>query len=129
MKRSLIPAKTVARGLLKGWATPGKWADALAAGEQELRRALTYGFSQGELDEQIANYRKALEVAVQTAPTRRTRSLANAITGSFNSERVFTTPQSALDRFEAAFPDITLDEIQDAFVCLYGFRNARKSCV
>ena len=97
-------------------ASPGKWADALAAGEQELRRALTYGFSQGELDEQIANYRKALEVAVQTAPTRRTRSLANAITGSFNSERVFTTPQSALDRFEAAFPDITLDEIQDAFV-------------
>ena len=96
-------------------ASPGKWAAALTAGEQELRRALTYGFSQAELDEQIANYRKSLEVSVQTAPTRRTRSLANAITGRFSSERVFTTPQSALERFEATLPGITLDEIEDAF--------------
>ncbi len=96
-------------------ASPGKWEEALAAGEQEVRRALTYGFSEAELDEQVANYRKGLQVAVQTAPTRRTRGLANALTAAFSSERVFTTPQSALERFEAAIPNITLDEIQDAF--------------
>jgi len=53
-------------------AQPEKWDAALAQGEQALRQALEYGFSQAELDEQIANLENSLEVSVQTSPTRRT---------------------------------------------------------
>ena len=93
----------------------GDWAKALAAGEQEVRRAVQYGFSQAELDEQIANFRKGLQVSVQTATTRRTPALANSITGNFGGDRVFTTPQSALERFEEIIPGVTLDEIWASF--------------
>ena len=34
---------------------PENWADAIAQGEQALRQALEFGFSQSELDEQLAN--------------------------------------------------------------------------
>ncbi len=96
-------------------ASADDWATALAAGEQEVRRAVQYGFSQAELDEQIANFRKGLQVSVQTSSTRRTPSLANAITANFASDRVFTTPQSALERFEELAAELSLDEIWDAF--------------
>lgn len=92
-----------------------RWEGALAAGEQELRRALQYGFTQAELDEQLANYRKSLEVAAQTATTRRTPSLAGSLVSSFANESVFTTPQSSLERFESFADDITPDMVWEAF--------------
>jgi len=75
---------------------PESWAAALAQGEQALRQALEHGFSQAELDEQIANIENSLEVSVQTSPTRRTPRLARQIMGSFGGETVITTPQSSL---------------------------------
>ena len=49
-------------------AEPANWEAALAQGEQALRQALDYGFSQAELDEQLANIQNSLEVSVQTSP-------------------------------------------------------------
>ena len=94
---------------------PENWADGLSVAEQELRRALKYGFTQDELDEQLANYRKGLEVSVQTAGTRRTPGLASQIVGAFSGERVFTTPQSSLERFESYAGDITPDAVFKAW--------------
>ena len=94
---------------------PKNWADGLSVAEQEMRRALRYGFTQDELDEQLANYRKGLEVSVQTAGTRRTPALASQLVGAFSGERVFTTPQSSLERFESYSDDITLDAVFDAW--------------
>lgn len=91
------------------------WEAALTAGEQELRRALEFGFTQAELDEQLANYRKSLEVSAQTATTRRTPSLASSLVSSFANESVFTTPQSSLERFEGYADDITPDAVWEAF--------------
>jgi len=53
-------------------AQPEQWDKALAQGEQALRQAYEFGFTQDELDEQIANSRKALQVAVQTVISRET---------------------------------------------------------
>jgi len=94
---------------------PENWDKALAQGEQALRRAYEYGFSQAELDEQIANTRKALQVAVQTSPTRRTPSLARRIMGSFSSEQVLTDPAANLERFETYADSITPEHVHDAF--------------
>jgi len=94
---------------------PENWKKALAVGEQELRKALEFGFSEAELAEQIANSRKSLQVSVQTADTRRTGSLASGILSAFSSESVLTHPTSGLERFEAYANDITLDAVWDAF--------------
>ena len=69
-------------------AQPENWDAALAQGEQALRQALAYGFSQAELDEQIANIENSLQVSVQTSPTRRTPRLARQIMGAFGGESV-----------------------------------------
>ena len=94
---------------------PENWENGLAQAEQALRQALEYGFTQAELDEQIANIENAIEVSVQTSPTRRTSRLAREIMGSFSGETVVTHPKSNLERFESYKDEITLDAIEAAF--------------
>ena len=94
---------------------PESWEAALAQGEQALRQALEFGFSQAELDEQVANIENSLKVSVQTSPTRRTPRLARQIIGAFGSESVVTTPQSSLERFNVNKPGITLEAVTKAF--------------
>lgn len=96
-------------------AQPENWAAGLAQGEQALRRALKYGFTQAELDEQLANIENAMKVAVQTSPTRRTSGLARSIMGAFSNENVVTTPESNLERFLAMKSEITLEAVEAAF--------------
>ena len=94
---------------------PENWKKALAVGEQELRKALKYGFTQAELNEQIVNFRKSLEVSVQTAETRRTGGLASGILGAYSSERVYSHPASGLERFSLYVDDITTEQVWEAF--------------
>lgn len=91
------------------------WEPALAQAEQTLRQALEFGFTQAELDEQLANFRQNLEVAVQTSPTRRTSSLARGIVKAFGSETVITTPHTALERYLAREDEITLEGVETRF--------------
>ncbi|RKQ71034.1 zinc protease [Litorimonas taeanensis] len=93
----------------------GKWDMALKGAEPVLRQALEFGFSQSELDEQIANSRKSYEVSVQTASTRRTPNLARRILSAFGDDIVVTTPESALERFNDYADDITLNDVNQAF--------------
>jgi len=94
---------------------PENWDKALAQGEQALRQAYEFGFTQDELDEQIANTRKGLQVAVQTSPTRRTSSLARQILGSFSADQVMTDSAANLERFEAYADSITPEQVYEAF--------------
>ncbi len=88
--------------------TPDDWQAALADSEQELRRALLHGFSQDELEEQIAKVRQSRETAVERASTRKTYaggfefSYANAIVDAFAKDRVFHSPETSLALFEEA---------------------------
>jgi zinc protease len=66
---------------------PGQWTEALAVGEQELRRALEHGFQPGELKEIVATYANSLDQAVRTAATRRSGALANEILGASPTAR------------------------------------------
>ncbi len=71
---------------------PGQWTAALAAGEQELRRALAHGFQPAELREVVAAYANDLDQAVKTAATRRSAGLADRIAHGLVEEEVFTHP-------------------------------------
>ncbi len=97
-------------------ATPETWEAALGVAEQELRRAIEHGFLESELKEQLANIRTGIENSVDRADTRDSTALASQLANAINDVRVFTTPQSGLDRFNAYADDITLEVVHKAFV-------------
>lgn len=94
---------------------PDRWEEGLALVEQELRRALEHGFTQAELDEQLANQITSLESAADQSATRDSSSLADTIWSMWRSEMVFTSPQSGLERYRESLPGITLDAVNEAF--------------
>lgn len=99
---------------------PEQWQAALALGEQELRRALQFGFQASELQEATANYVNALEQAAKSAATRHSSGLAMQIAGSIRNEHVFTAPADDLALLKPALEKITPAEcaaaLREAFV-------------
>lgn len=91
------------------------WRPALAVGEQELRRALQYGFSRPEIDEQLAGYRTALENDVASAATRSSAQLADTIVAGLENRTVTTTPEWRLAQLAAIAPTITPEVVSAAF--------------
>lgn len=89
---------------------PDQWRAALGVGEQELRRALQFGFQPAELKEAVAGLRNALEQAVRGAATRRSDGLAMELVGSFVDHNVFTHPKTELELFAPALEKITVDD-------------------
>jgi zinc protease len=89
----------------------GEWRRALLAAETEYRRSLELGFTQAEVDEQVANLRTALENNLAGAETR---SNPNFITGAITlleDGQVPTTPASALQRFLDHLAEITPESV------------------
>ena len=86
---------------------PEQWQAALAVGEQELRRALEFGFQPTELKEAAANLLNALDQSAKTAATRRSEGLATQIAQSLVSRRVFTSPADDLALLKPAIEKIT----------------------
>lgn len=89
---------------------PEQWKAALGVGEQELRRALEFGFQEPELKEAVAGMKNALEQSVKTAPTRRSPGLANELANVLVDRNVFTTPQADLALYGPALDKVTVDD-------------------
>lgn len=94
-----------------------QWSAALAVAEQELRRAVEFGFQPAELKEVVANFRNGLEEAVKTDATRRSDSIAYEIAGSLVDREVYTTAADDLALFGPA-----LDRVA-AQTCLAALRE------
>ena len=94
---------------------PDRWEEALGIVEQELRRALEHGFTEAELNEQLANLRTGLRNAAEQAGTRENSGLADQIWGSWRYDSVFTTPAANLARFEEEADRITVEAVTEAF--------------
>jgi len=92
----------------------GEWKRALETIEQEQRRLVQFGVSEAELQREITAARTGLENAVAGAATRRTPQLANALTGTIAARRVFNTPQTSLELFNAAVEGLTAATINEA---------------
>ncbi len=89
----------------------GDWQTALAVGEQELRRAIKFGVTQAELDEQLANMEADFRNAAKRADSRRSEQLAGQILDSIEDKSIVTTPQSEMELFAATRPLITVKAI------------------
>jgi zinc protease len=93
-----------------------EWRRALQAGARELRRALAGGFTQAELDEQLAATRKAL---VRAAAPARTPELADAIIDAVGRRIVFTAPADASGT-DAYLSRVRLQDVNAAFKAAWG---------
>ncbi|RZJ85885.1 MAG: insulinase family protein, partial [Brevundimonas sp.] len=93
---------------------PGQWKPALTALEQEQRRIVQYGVSQGELNREITEFRTSLQNAVAGAATRRTPGLANGLSDTVNSRTVFTAPQTDLAIFDTVVDGLTAETVNAA---------------
>ena len=91
------------------------WEKSLAVIEQELRKALEYGFTISELERVKKDYVSELETAVQKAPTRDTRELARQLIHAINADRVFNSPKQLRDLYVPMLEDLTVDQIHKAF--------------
>lgn len=98
-----------------GVATPDRWREGVTVLENELRRATEYGFTQAELNEQLANLRTALRNGADQAETRSSTALADSIWSSWTDGSVFAHPDFALAWFEEIEAELTVEAIEYAF--------------
>lgn len=98
-----------------GIAKPGKWKETLAALEQEQRRAARFGFTQAELDREIAEIRTALVNAAAGAGTRPSNALAQAMLSAVDEKTVFQSPADVLADFDRAVKGLTAARVSAAY--------------
>jgi len=98
-----------------------QWMQAMGVADQELRRALEYGFKPDELKQVVSNLRNGLEQAAKTASTRRSDELAGDLAQSLVDRNVFTSPADDLALYGPALDKVTLAD------CLAAFKTAWSS--
>ena len=86
---------------------PENWRKALGVAETELRRALTYGFTPAELDEQKKNLLADFIEASRGATTRESPMLADNLVRDLTEDRVFTAPDQDLREITEIVASIT----------------------
>ena len=96
---------------------PENWRGAITVAEQELRRALEYGFQPAELTEATATYLNSLEQAAKSAATRRSPELADDLVSCLMRDEVFTAPAADLALYQPALAKVTTDD------CLRALRD------
>ena len=84
-----------------------EWRQGLDAAVTVLRQALTFGFSEAEVAEQIARMRATQRNSAEAQDTRSNASLMGSALSLIEDDRIPSTPASALDRFERFAPYIT----------------------
>ncbi len=89
----------------------GEWRKGVLAAVQQINQALTHGFTQAEVAEQLANITTALENRVAGADTRSNSGFARSGLRLISSDVVPTTPEYVLERFTQMRGDITPDTV------------------
>ena len=89
---------------------PAQWQAALNVIEQELRRALDYGFTAAEVTEARAYFLNNYEEAAKAAPTRKSSELAEELAQSLDDNEVFTSPAQDLELAKPVLAALTADQ-------------------
>lgn len=92
----------------------GKWRRGMVEAGLEYRRALTFGFTREEVDEQIAIIRAANANAAKGEATRSNGQLLGAAQALVIDEQVPDTPTNSKDRLEAFISQITPEAVLGA---------------
>jgi len=97
----------------------GEWEAGLGIAEQELRRALQYGFTQSELDYQLTQIESALRRAVAQSEARSNRQLAMAVVNVAAENGTVTDPAWRYEFFQQIRPQLTVEAANAAFTELW----------
>ena len=89
----------------------GAWRNGMLAAVREVNEALTFGFTEAEVAEQVARQRANLENARAADATRSNNSLVSAALRLVSADAIPTTPDSRLERFEAMEEQITAQSV------------------
>ena len=89
----------------------GEWRKGLDAAVAEYRRAMKFGFTKAEVAEQLANIRASVENTAASASTLNNSYYTNEALALLHDDKVPTTPQSQLERFNALAPTITPEAV------------------
>lgn len=92
---------------------PQNWDAAMKLAEQELRRALKYGFTEAELTEAKANVENRAELAAKSMGTRKSRDLANLLAARIGERNVFTDPAADLPRIQSELEKVTAEQCRE----------------
>ncbi|WP_158586766.1 M16 family metallopeptidase [Aurantiacibacter zhengii] len=93
----------------------GAWDEGLMIAEQELRRALEYGFTQSELDFALTNTESALQRSAAQAGARNNAQLAMALVNAATENDFVTDPQWRYELFQQIRPQLTLEAVNEFF--------------
>ncbi|PIE71170.1 MAG: peptidase M16 [Deltaproteobacteria bacterium] len=111
--------KTLQFAEISAECAPDRWADALEAIEQELRKALAFGFSETEADRVKAEYTRWLTSRVDGAETRQTRKLASDIMRSVKQGRAFLSPDQEAAMLMPFLATLTASDLHTALQALW----------
>ncbi len=92
----------------------GQWRRGLVQAGQDYHRALLYGFTPQEVNEQVAIIRTAHRNAADAETTRNNAQLLGAVLALVNDEVVPDAPRNSYARLEAFIPQITPDTVMAA---------------
>lgn len=96
-------------------ARDGKWRDALAIGEQELRRAQQFGFTADEINEVKSNVLSGLTNAAAQKKGLRPGQIAEQLVTQSLENAVPTSPEFDLGFYKAIEASITAESVTAAF--------------
>ena len=96
-------------------AKDGQWQPALNIGEQQLRKAIAFGFTDAEIAEAKANIRTFLENAVKQEAGTQSATIADQIAAASLSDSVYLSPSANLAFYDAFEPDLTAESVSEAF--------------
>ena len=105
----------IEQGGLEVTPAEGKWKEAIPVLEQELRKAVRFGFTADELKEAKANLINMAEESVKRKDTRRSPGIAKMFIGAIGKKNVFTTPEGDLELVKGALEKISAEVCQKAF--------------
>ncbi|HSR66970.1 MAG TPA: insulinase family protein [Acidobacteriota bacterium] len=96
-------------------AAPDKWREGLAQAEQELRRAIRFGFQQPELEEVRANVLRSLDESVEREKTRASGGFVNSILSAAGNDVVVSDAETNRAILRPALDALTLQACNQAF--------------
>lgn len=96
-------------------AKDGRWRDALAIGEKEMRRAYQFGFTASEIDEIKANILSALTNAAAQKDGRKNAAIADGLMAGSLENAVTTSPDFDLAFYKEIENSITPESVAAAF--------------
>ena len=89
----------------------GAWDKAIAAAEQELRRAIVHGLQQGEVDREAMEQRSPYLLLAANAGTRSNGDVADYVLNALDDGRVPTDTKTDLDLYTASITGLKAADV------------------